>query len=134
MEQSPRLTAVVATVSEPEFVNLLRGSGIDSQLGGPVRHPYLMYWPARLHRLAKSIPGLLKRLQIRAQYTTEGKTHTICTTPHCRGHKITSSWAMLQTHGKNSRKPCRFICKFPSLSPHIRLQTCRNTFGTPTVY
>jgi hypothetical protein len=29
--------------------------------------PYLSYWPARLHRLA--IPGLHKRLQIRAQAT-----------------------------------------------------------------
>ncbi len=27
---------------------------------------YLTYWPARLHRLAESIPGLLIRLQIRA--------------------------------------------------------------------
>ncbi len=46
--------------SEPEFVNLLRSSGIDSQHGELVR-------PARLHRLAESIPGLpLKRLQIRA--------------------------------------------------------------------
>jgi hypothetical protein len=30
------------------------------------RQPYLTYRPARLHRLAKSIPGLLKRLQIQA--------------------------------------------------------------------
>jgi hypothetical protein len=45
--------------------------GIDSQLGGSVRQPYLTYRPARLHRLAESIPctdhGLVKRLQIRAQ-------------------------------------------------------------------
>jgi hypothetical protein len=39
--------------SEPEFVNLLTSPGIDSQPGG-------------LHRLAESIPGLLKRLQIPA--------------------------------------------------------------------
>ncbi len=43
--------------------------GIDSQPGGPVRQPYLLYRLARLHRLAESIPGLLKRLQIRAQAT-----------------------------------------------------------------
>ncbi len=44
---------------------------IDSQLGGPVRQPYLSYWPARLHTQAggivssESIPELLIRLQIR---------------------------------------------------------------------
>ncbi len=31
-----------------------------------VRQPYLTYRPARLHRLAESIPGFLKHLQIRA--------------------------------------------------------------------
>jgi hypothetical protein len=40
--------------------------GIDSQPGVPVRKPNLLYRPGRLHRLAESIPGLLKRLQIRA--------------------------------------------------------------------
>jgi hypothetical protein len=49
-------------------VNLLRSQGIDSQPGGPVQQPYLKYRPAAwLHRLVESIPGLLKRLQIRAQ-------------------------------------------------------------------
>jgi hypothetical protein len=52
---------------QPEFVNLLRSPGIDSQPGGPVRQPYLTYRPAQLHSLAESIPGLLTRLQIRAQ-------------------------------------------------------------------
>jgi hypothetical protein len=48
---------------EPVVVHLLRSPGIDSQSGGgPVRQPYLTYWPARLHRLAEWIPGLLKRL------------------------------------------------------------------------
>ncbi len=41
--------------TEPVFVNLLRSPGIDSQPGGTVRQPYLTYWPARLHRLAKLI-------------------------------------------------------------------------------
>jgi hypothetical protein len=41
----------------------------DSQPGGPVRQPYLLYRLARLHRLAELIPWLLKRLQIRAQAT-----------------------------------------------------------------
>jgi hypothetical protein len=40
---------------EPVFVDLSRRPGIDSQPGGPVRY-LLSYWPARLHRLAKSIP------------------------------------------------------------------------------
>ncbi len=53
------------TKSEPVFVNLLRSPGIDSQPGGPIRQPYLTYQPARLHRLAESIPGLLERLEIR---------------------------------------------------------------------
>jgi hypothetical protein len=55
------------------LVDLLRSPGIDSQPGGPVRQPYLTYRPARLHKLAESIPGLYKRLQIRALYC-------ICTT------------------------------------------------------
>ncbi len=43
--------------------------GINSQPGGPVWQPYLLYRLARLHRLAESIPGLLKCLQIRAKAT-----------------------------------------------------------------
>jgi hypothetical protein len=49
-----------------------RFQGIDSTslyTGGPVQQPYLLYLLARLHRLAQLIPGLLKRLQIRAQAT-----------------------------------------------------------------
>ncbi len=46
--------------TEPEFVKLLRSPGIDYPPGGPVRQPYLTYWPARLHRLPKPITGLLK--------------------------------------------------------------------------
>jgi hypothetical protein len=42
---------------------------IDSKPGGPVQEPYLLYRLDRLHRLAESIPGLLKHLQIRAQAT-----------------------------------------------------------------
>jgi hypothetical protein len=41
---------------EPEFVNLFRSPGINSQPAGPVRQPYLTYRPTRLHRLAESIP------------------------------------------------------------------------------
>jgi hypothetical protein len=41
---------------EPVFVNLLRSPGICSQPGGPVRQPYLLYQPTRLHRLAELIP------------------------------------------------------------------------------
>ncbi len=51
---------------ESVFVDLLRSPGIDSQPGGPVWQPCLTYRPARLHRLAESIPGLCNRLQIRA--------------------------------------------------------------------
>ncbi len=42
--------------SEPEFVNILRSPVIDSQPGGPVRHPYLTFRPDRLFRLVEFIP------------------------------------------------------------------------------
>ncbi len=45
---------------EPVFVNLLISPWIDSHPGGPVRHPFWTFRPVRLHRLAESIPGLLK--------------------------------------------------------------------------
>ncbi len=41
--------------SEPVFVYLFRSPGIDSQPGGPVRQPYLLYRPAKLHRPTDSI-------------------------------------------------------------------------------
>ncbi len=41
---------------EPVFVNLLRSRGIDSQPVGPIRQPSLSYRPARLHKLAASVP------------------------------------------------------------------------------
>ncbi len=43
-------------IAELEFVNLLRSPGIDSQPDGSGKQPYLTYRPARLHRLAESIP------------------------------------------------------------------------------
>ncbi len=43
-------------IAEPVFVNFLKSPGIDSQPVGPVRQPYLTYRPARLHRLAESVP------------------------------------------------------------------------------
>ena len=42
--------------AESVSVNLLRSPAIDSQPGEPVRQPYLLYRPARLHRLTESIP------------------------------------------------------------------------------
>jgi hypothetical protein len=43
--------------SEPVLVDLLRSPGTDSHPGVPVQQPYLSYHrPARLHRLAGSIP------------------------------------------------------------------------------
>ncbi len=35
-------------------ISLLRSPGIDSQPGGQVRPPYLLYWPARIYRLAQA--------------------------------------------------------------------------------
>ncbi len=46
---------IVEGSTEPVFVDLVRGPGIDSQHGGPVRQPYLSYRPARLHMLAESV-------------------------------------------------------------------------------
>ncbi len=43
-------------LAKPEFVNLLRNPGIDSQPGGAERQTYLTYRHASLHRLADLIP------------------------------------------------------------------------------
>ncbi len=52
---SPRIdSASLCSLAEPVFVNLLRSPGIDFQLGGPIRQPYLSCRPARQHRLAES--------------------------------------------------------------------------------
>ena len=61
--------------------------GIDSQPGGPVRQPYLLYRLARLHRLAESIPGLLKRLQIRAQATLASGIGSLVSIPRLHNMK-----------------------------------------------
>ncbi len=57
--------------AELEFVELLRSPGIDSQPGDTVWKPYLMFLPDSYigwqNRSLESNPGLLKRLQIRAQ-------------------------------------------------------------------
>ncbi len=52
------------TTTEPVFVDLLRRPGIDSRPGGPVRNSI-----CRTGEIdsSVSIPGLHKRLQIRAQ-------------------------------------------------------------------
>jgi hypothetical protein len=65
------ITVSVSTQLIFRYHRPLRCSGIDSQPGGPVRQPYLTHRPARLHRLAESIPWIrflrsLKGLQIRA--------------------------------------------------------------------
>jgi hypothetical protein len=60
--------------------------GIDSQPGGPVQQPYFLYQLARLHRLAESIPGLLKHLQIRAQATLASGFGSLELIPGLRKH------------------------------------------------
>ncbi len=59
----------IPSCPEPVLVDLLRRPGTDSHPGVPVRQPYLSDRPPRLHRLAESIPGLHKRLQIRAKFS-----------------------------------------------------------------
>ncbi len=66
----------VSERAEPVSVNLLRSleESIPSLAGRytAIRQPYLSYRPARLHyRLAESIPGIYKRLQIRTQRAHE---------------------------------------------------------------
>jgi hypothetical protein len=56
---------------EPEFLNLLRSPEIDSQRCRLVGQPSLRHRPARIRRLAESIPRLLKRLQIRALFSVD---------------------------------------------------------------
>ncbi len=55
-----------STDPKPVFINILRSPRIDSQPAGQVRQLYLTYRQGKIHRLAESIPGLLKCLQIRA--------------------------------------------------------------------
>ncbi len=69
IESIGKYIAAAATKLEPELVNLLRSPGIDFQPGGPVRQPYMTHRPARLHRLAESIPELFKSKQIRALWS-----------------------------------------------------------------
>jgi hypothetical protein len=52
--------------------------------GGSVRQIGLSYWPARLHRLAESIAGLLKSLQIRALGGGIRMHKSLMTAPHNR--------------------------------------------------
>jgi hypothetical protein len=73
---------------EPVFVNILRSPGIDSQPGRPVRQPYLSYLPARLHGLAESIPGLHKRLQIRALGSIRASSDTV----ESEGRRMKQCW------------------------------------------
>ncbi len=49
------LLEILRNMPELLYVNIFRSPGIDSQPGGPVRQPYLMYRPDR-YRLAESIP------------------------------------------------------------------------------
>ncbi len=55
---------------EPVFLTLLRRPGIDSQPGGPVRHFYSICRTGSPGGIdsSESIPGLLRRLQIRVLF------------------------------------------------------------------
>jgi hypothetical protein len=69
------LLRMAAPGTEPVFLNLFRSPGIDSQPGGSVRQPYLMYRTARLHRLAESIPW--NRLQGSLNFNKYGLCNTL---------------------------------------------------------
>jgi hypothetical protein len=68
---------------------LLRIPGLDSQPGGPAQQPYFDVLAHRLHRLAESIPGLFKRLQIPTQATYAGGIDSLEWIP---GLQAFSSW------------------------------------------
>ncbi len=81
---------------EAVFVNLLKSPGIDSRPDGPVRQPYLSYRPAGGIESSESIPGLLKRLQIRAQGICRKLLCSTCIPP-CRWviHSLTVCTAQI---------------------------------------
>ncbi len=80
--------------------------GIDSQPGGPVRQTYLLYRLARLHRLAESIPGLLKRLQLRAQATLASEIGSLELIPQLNNMKNEDE---LRTSSFFSLRSCLFL-------------------------
>ncbi len=63
LEYSSQATLAGGPVRQPMHT-CFRFPVLAGRCGTP---PYLTYWPARLHRLAESIPGLLKLSQIRAR-------------------------------------------------------------------
>jgi hypothetical protein len=90
--------------TEPVFVNLLRSPGIDSQPGGPVGQPYLLYWPAKLHGLTESIYrnrfpgslnvykyGLWKHLETGRQ-KFEYCSHKLCGAQSGQVFKMPGAW------------------------------------------
>ncbi len=88
--------------TEPIFVNLLRSPGIDSQPGGSVRQPYVLYLPARLHRLAESISRNRFQSSMKVyKYGLRGP-HLWVITSKIRGTarnttpKVVTAWIVLQ--------------------------------------
>ncbi len=82
---------------EPVFVNVLRSPGIDSLPGSPVRQPILSYRPARLHRLAESIPRYRFQGSISVYkygLRLHGRTILVCRDSKPYTQKI-SSWKSL---------------------------------------
>jgi hypothetical protein len=103
---------------EPVFVNLLRSPGIDSQPGGPVRQPCLLYRPAKLNRLAESIsrnrfPGSLNVYKYGLRVTS---CHT-AGPPFClnsRYHSKTQVFPCIA--GNIGNKRSNTVCKRTSLN------------------
>jgi hypothetical protein len=78
--------------------------GIDSQPGGPVWQPYLLYWLARLHRLAESIPRnrLLGSLKV---YKYGLRLHWLAELVPRNRFLCSITWRM-----KANFDPVRFFC------------------------
>ncbi len=83
---------ILFSCPEPEFVNLLRNPGIDSQAGGPGRQSYLTYRPAWLHKLAESIPGLPNRFKIWALLEFYNNQWGLGTELYCRPISLYIAW------------------------------------------
>jgi hypothetical protein len=117
------LMAGVANTYRARICEPLRSPGIDSQLGELVRQLYLSHRPARIHRLAESIPGLHKGLQIRALHMFYSTVHSAYTTVQlstCNIHVLWIHTCNVQHVYKIKRKKI-IAKKFINLiGPHVQ--------------
>ncbi len=91
----------------------------------------MTYRPARLHRLAESIPGLLKGFQIRALVLSQGRTNSHC----CKKTRVACPLDCPRSDCRSPwPRPC-LLCH-TDMFPHLfALQLVKTQFQlSPTVY